>query len=166
MHDEDRRDTGSDIEDAFISAASPGVISVFLPNKHYASEDEYLEALGDAMKPEYDAIHAAGFLVQLDCPDLAMGHHVAGMANGIDAFRDRVRKRVEVLNHPSDIRRTDPQACAGNYEGPHHHDVDQEIIDSSWRRDRRHPSRARILVRARGRVFEDGNLPRRSSRPG
>jgi 5-methyltetrahydropteroyltriglutamate--homocysteine methyltransferase len=124
---------GSDVEDAFISAASPGVISVFLPNKHYSSEDEYLEALGEAMKPEYDAIHAAGFLLQLDCPDLAMGHHVAGMTNGVDAFRDRVRKRVEVLSHalrdiPEDRIRM--HVCWGNYEGPHHHDVPiKDIID-------------------------------------
>jgi 5-methyltetrahydropteroyltriglutamate--homocysteine methyltransferase len=124
---------GAGAAEAFISAASPGVISVFLPNAYYATEDEYLEALGVAMKPEYDAIHAAGFLLQLDCPDLAMGGHITMDGSDLGTFRQRVRKRVEILDHatrdiPADRMRM--HLCWGNYEGPHHHDVAiKDIID-------------------------------------
>src|SRR5262245_17110200 len=63
--------------DAFMTAASPGVIAHFLKNEHYPSRDAYLARLADIMKEEYDAIHQAGFVLQIDCPDLAMGRHLA-----------------------------------------------------------------------------------------
>jgi len=70
---------GRDVTEVFMSAASPGVIAVFLANKYYPSDEEYIGALADAMKTEYDAIHAAGLLLQLDCPDLAMGWNVSSI---------------------------------------------------------------------------------------
>jgi 5-methyltetrahydropteroyltriglutamate--homocysteine methyltransferase len=122
---------GADVEDAFMSAASPGVIAVFLQNQYYASHDEYVSALADAMKVEYDEIHRAGLVLQLDCPDLAMSRHMLG--ESLDDFRTRARVNVEAINHatrdiPPDAMRM--HLCWGNYEGPHHHDVAlRDIID-------------------------------------
>ena len=119
------------VEDAFLSAASPGVIAVFLQNQHYSSHEEYVFALADAMKVEYDEIHRAGFVLQLDCPDLAMSGHMLG--ESLDDFRTRARVNVEAINRatrdiPSDAIRM--HVCWGNYEGPHHHDVAlRDIID-------------------------------------
>jgi 5-methyltetrahydropteroyltriglutamate--homocysteine methyltransferase len=99
--------------EAFMTAASPGVISVYLENRHYATHEEYIWALAEAMKPEYDAIHAAGLLLQIDCPDLPPAP-------------DRVAVHLEALDHATrDIppERMRLHVCWGNYEGPHHHDV-------------------------------------------
>jgi 5-methyltetrahydropteroyltriglutamate--homocysteine methyltransferase len=124
---------GKPHEDAFISAASPGVISLFLPNQHYASHEEYLFALADAMKHEYDAINEAGFIVQIDCPDLAMGRHIQFGPDSVEVFRTNIERHVEALNHatrdiPAENLRM--HLCWGNYDGPHHHDVELgDIID-------------------------------------
>jgi 5-methyltetrahydropteroyltriglutamate--homocysteine methyltransferase len=122
---------GADVEDAFLSAASPGVIAVFLKNQHYATHEEYVAALADAMKQEYDEIHAAGIVLQLDCPDLAMTRHM--MDEDLEAFRRRARVNVEAINHATrDIPSEDMRLhlCWGNYEGPHHHDVAlRDIVD-------------------------------------
>jgi len=122
---------GAHVEDAFMSAASPGVIAVFLQNQHYDSHEDYVFALSEAMKPEYDAIHNAGIVLQLDCPDLAMTRHM--MDESLEEFRDRARVNVEAINRatadipPEDMRL---HLCWGNYEGPHHHDVAlRDIID-------------------------------------
>jgi 5-methyltetrahydropteroyltriglutamate--homocysteine methyltransferase len=119
--------------DVFMSAASPGVIALFLKNQHYPSRSEYLQALGAAMKEEYDAIHAAGFVLQIDCPDLAMGRHIESADATLEDWRRMVRENVEVLNEatrdipPEDMR---IHLCWGNYEGPHDHDVPlAEILD-------------------------------------
>jgi 5-methyltetrahydropteroyltriglutamate--homocysteine methyltransferase len=109
-----------------MSAASPGVIAVFQPNQHYKTEEEYVFALADAMKTEYDLIHQAGLLVQLDCPDLAMDFHIRAHPEGKEAFVKGLGPRVEALNHatrdiPPDRLRM--HLCWGNYEGPHHHDI-------------------------------------------
>ena len=120
-------------EDAFMSAASPGVISLFLPNQHYQTHEEYLFALADAMKHEYDAIHEAGFIVQLDCPDVAMGRHIQFADAPLDAFRANIDMHVAAINHAT--RDIPPESlrmhlCWGNYDGPHHHDVElKDIID-------------------------------------
>jgi 5-methyltetrahydropteroyltriglutamate--homocysteine methyltransferase len=125
---------GADVEDAFMSAASPGVIAVFLQNQYYASHDEYVAALADAMKVEYDEIHRAGLVLQIDCPDLAMSGHMLG--ESLDDFRARARVNVEAINHatrdiPPDAMRM--HLCWGNYEGPHHHDVAlRDIIDVAF----------------------------------
>jgi 5-methyltetrahydropteroyltriglutamate--homocysteine methyltransferase len=111
---------------AFISAASPGVISLFFRNDYYSSADAYLEAIAAAMRLEYEAIVAAGFDLQIDCPDLAMGRHIQYASLDLAQFRKRAMKYVEVLNHalanvpPERVRM---HVCWGNYEGPHHHDV-------------------------------------------
>ena len=122
---------GADVEDAFLSAASPGVIAVFLQNHHYPSHEDYVFALADAMKAEYDEIHRAGIVLQLDCPDLAMSGHMLGET--LEDFRARARVNVEAIDRatadipPEDMRM---HLCWGNYEGPHHHDVAlRDIID-------------------------------------
>jgi 5-methyltetrahydropteroyltriglutamate--homocysteine methyltransferase len=116
----------------FMTAASPGVIGLFLPNHHYASDDDYLAALADAMKAEYDAIHRAGIVLQLDCPDLAAGWPILEAQGGTVAdFRRVVARNVEALGHatrdiPPDGMRM--HMCWGNYEGPHHHDLDLRAV--------------------------------------
>lgn len=110
----------------FMTAASPGVIAHFLPNQHYPSREAYLARLVDVMKEEYDAIHQAGFLLQLDCPDLAMGRHLAFSELSTAEFLKIVEANVEALNHalrdiPADAMRL--HLCWGNYEGPHHRDI-------------------------------------------
>jgi 5-methyltetrahydropteroyltriglutamate--homocysteine methyltransferase len=119
--------------DVFMSAASPGVIALFLQNQHYPSRSDYLAALGAAMKEEYDAIHAAGIVLQIDCPDLAMGRHIEFPDASLDDWRRTVMENVEVLNEatrdipPEDMR---IHLCWGNYEGPHDHDVPlADILD-------------------------------------
>ncbi len=112
--------------DVFMSAASPGVIAIFQPNQYYKSDEEYVGALADAMKEEYDAIHQAGFVLQLDCPDLAMGWNVARLGETPEGFQRVLAQHVEAINHatrdiPSEQLRM--HLCWGNYEGPHNHDV-------------------------------------------
>jgi 5-methyltetrahydropteroyltriglutamate--homocysteine methyltransferase len=125
---------GANPGDAFLTAASPGVIAVFLANQYYPSEEAYLMALADAMKPEYEAIAAAGLVLQLDCPDLAMSRQMGAFANlTVDQFRKVASLRVEAINHavaniPADQLRM--HICWGNYEGPHERDVPlRDIID-------------------------------------
>ena len=117
----------------FMTAASPGVISIYLENQYYSTDEEYWEAIAEAMRVEYEAIVAAGFVLQLDAPDLAMGRHVNTRLLNLDEFRRQVAVRVELLNHacrniPSDRIRL--HLCWGNYHGPHHHDVPlRDLID-------------------------------------
>ena len=119
--------------DVFMSSASPGVISGFLQNHYYRTPEEYLAALADAMKTEYEAIHKAGLILQLDCPDLAMSRHMWFRAMSLEEFRKRISLHVEALNHavaaiPPERMRM--HLCWGNYAGPHHHDVAlADIID-------------------------------------
>jgi 5-methyltetrahydropteroyltriglutamate--homocysteine methyltransferase len=120
-------------ERAFMTAASPGVISLFFRNDHYRSESAYLAAISDAMRPEYEAIVAAGFDLQIDCPDLAMGRHIQYANLEVSEFRKRAAEHVEALNGAlADIpaERVRMHLCWGNYEGPHHCDVPlAEIVD-------------------------------------
>jgi 5-methyltetrahydropteroyltriglutamate--homocysteine methyltransferase len=119
--------------EAFMSAASPGVISIFLPNQYYKTHEAYLSALADAMKVEYQAIHQAGFVLQVDCPDLAMGRHIQFPDASLSEFRKNIELHVEALNQalsgiPEDRVRI--HLCWGNYEGPHHRDVPlRDILD-------------------------------------
>jgi 5-methyltetrahydropteroyltriglutamate--homocysteine methyltransferase len=117
--------------EVFCSAASPGVIARFMPNRHYADEETYLGALADAMKQEYDAIAAAGFILQLDCPDLTVGWDAR--TGDVDAHRAMVHQRLAALDHATrDIPAGQLRLhlCWGNYEGPHHHDIPlADIID-------------------------------------
>jgi 5-methyltetrahydropteroyltriglutamate--homocysteine methyltransferase len=112
--------------EAFMTAASPGVIAHFLPNQHYPTREAYLARLVDVMKEEYDAIHRAGFVLQVDCPDLAMGRHLAFPELSNAEFVKIAEANVEALNHalrdiPPDRVRL--HLCWGNYEGPHHRDI-------------------------------------------
>ncbi|HWN38659.1 MAG TPA: cobalamin-independent methionine synthase II family protein [Gammaproteobacteria bacterium] len=119
------------ITEAFMNAASPGVISAFQSNRYYASHDEYVDAIAAAMKPEYDAIVAAGFVLQLDCPDLAMARHTGFQELGEEEFLARAEYQMEALNHAvRDIPagRMRMHICWGNYEGPHDHDIPLERI--------------------------------------
>jgi len=113
--------------DAFLNAASPGVIATFLANRYYPTHEAYIEAMADAMRDEYEAIANAGFVLQVDCPDLAMARHTAFQSLSDADFLKRAQFHVETLNHalakvPADRLRI--HVCWGNYEGPHTHDVD------------------------------------------
>jgi len=114
-----------------MNAASPGVVALFQPNDYYRTQDEYLEAIAEGMRAEYEAIVAAGIVLQIDAPDLAMGRHTMYRAKSTDEFLDRAALHIEVLNHalrnvPGD--RVRMHVCWGNYEGPHHHDVPLEQL--------------------------------------
>jgi 5-methyltetrahydropteroyltriglutamate--homocysteine methyltransferase len=123
--------------EAFMTAASPGVIAHFLRNEHYPTREAYLARLVEVMKEEYDAIHRAGFLLQVDCPDLAMSRHLAFAAVSNAEFLKIAEANVEALNHalrdiPPDRLRL--HLCWGNYEGPHHRDIPlREILPVALR---------------------------------
>ncbi len=112
--------------DVFVSAASPGVISLFFRDDHYGGHEAYLFAIADAMRHEYETVARAGFVLQLDCPDLAMGRHIQFASLGLDEFRKMARLHLAALDHavagipPEQLRM---HLCWGNYEGPHHYDV-------------------------------------------
>ena len=135
--------------EGFMNAASPGVIAVFQPNEHYPTQEQYLEALGQAMRAEYEAIVGAGLLLQIDAPDLAMGRHIAFRGASEAEFLRNARLQVEALNRalanvPAD--RVRMHLCWGNYEGPHHHDIPLErIIDLV------------LAVKAQAILFEGAN---------
>ena len=124
---------GRDVEEVFMTAASPGVIANFLPNEYYATEEEYLYALAEVMKDEYNAIADAGLILQLDCPDLAMTRISQFSHLSVEEFKKIVEQHVEVINYA--LQDIDPErmrlhVCWGNTEGPHHHDVPlREIVD-------------------------------------
>jgi 5-methyltetrahydropteroyltriglutamate--homocysteine methyltransferase len=112
--------------EAFMSAASPGVIALFFRNEHYPTHEKYLYAIADAMRREYETVAAAGFTLQIDCPDLAMGRHIQFADLSVADFKKRAAQNIEVLNHALAAIRPERlrlHLCWGNYEGPHHHDV-------------------------------------------
>jgi len=116
---------------AFMNAASPGLVTAFQPNKFYPSHEAYLADLIEAMRPEYEAIVAAGFALQLDCPDLAMSRHTGYQDLDEAGFLRVVAANVAALNAataniPADRMRL--HVCWGNYEGPHDHDIPLERI--------------------------------------
>ncbi len=115
----------------FMNAASPGVIALFQPNKHYATHEDYLEALADAMAHEYRAIVDAGIVLQLDSPDLGLGRHMMFKDKSDEEYQALAAMHVTALNHalagiPKDMVRL--HVCWGNYEGPHHHDAPMELV--------------------------------------
>jgi 5-methyltetrahydropteroyltriglutamate--homocysteine methyltransferase len=135
--------------DAFINAASPGVVALFQPNDFYRTQDEYLAALAEALRVEYESIVASGLLVQIDAPDLAMGRHTMYRHRTVEEFLSLAAMHIEVLNHalrnvPSD--RVRMHVCWGNYEGPHHHDVPLERLLPVV-----------VKARAQGLLFEAAN---------
>ncbi len=119
--------------EAFMNSASPGVIAVFQPNEYYASDEEFLAALAEVMKVEYEKITEAGLILQVDCPDLAMGRHIRFRDADTATFKKAAQAQVEALNYALEnvpAERVRMHLCWGNYEGPHHHDIDlSEIID-------------------------------------
>ena len=113
--------------DAFMNAASPGVVAAFQPNEYYPTHEAYVEAIAAAMREEYEAIAAAGLVLQIDCPDLAMARHTGFQDLTEAQFLHRANFHVEALNEalrnvPSSQLRM--HVCWGNYEGPHDHDID------------------------------------------
>jgi len=124
-------------QEAFMSAASPGVVSLFFRNEHYPSEEAYIFAIAEAMRHEYETIAKAGIVLQLDCPDLAMGRHIQHADLSLPEWRKKAELHVEALNHavakiaPDQLRM---HLCWGNYEGPHHCDVAlADVIDIVFR---------------------------------
>jgi 5-methyltetrahydropteroyltriglutamate--homocysteine methyltransferase len=114
------------VAEGFMTAASPGLVPVFQTNRHYPSHEAYVEAIAAAMQDEYEAIVKAGFVLQLDCPDLAMARHTSFQELGETEFLKRAAFHVDVLNNalrnvPADRARI--HICWGNYEGPHDHDI-------------------------------------------
>jgi 5-methyltetrahydropteroyltriglutamate--homocysteine methyltransferase len=116
---------------AFMNAASPGLISAFQLNRYYPTQDAYLADLAEAMRPEYEAIVEQGFLLQLDCPDLAMSRHTGFQDLSEAEFLKVAAANVEALNAatanipPEKMRM---HICWGNYEGPHDHDIPLERV--------------------------------------
>ncbi len=120
-----------DAPGAFMTAASPGVIAVFQPNVYYPTREAYLQALAEALKSEYEAIVEAGFLLQVDCPDLAMARHIQFRDADDQEFIRNAELQVEALNYalsavPAESVRM--HLCWGNYAGPHTHDIPLELI--------------------------------------
>ncbi|MCH4151433.1 MAG: cobalamin-independent methionine synthase II family protein [Sphingobium sp.] len=122
---------------AFMSAASPGVTALFFRNEYYDSDEDYVFALAEGMRHEYEAIAAAGITLQIDCPDLAMGRHTQFRELSLSQFRDRIMLNIEAINRATaNIPETQLRMhmCWGNYPGPHHCDVPfRDIIDLVWR---------------------------------
>jgi len=121
----------------FMSAASPGVVGLFFRNDHYPDHESYVFALAEAMRHEYEAIVQAGILLQVDCPDLAMGRHTQYRELSVAGFRERMELHIEALNRalvnipPEKVRM---HLCWGNYPGPHHCDVPlEDIVDEVWK---------------------------------
>jgi 5-methyltetrahydropteroyltriglutamate--homocysteine methyltransferase len=121
----------------FMSAASPGVVSLFFRNDHYKDFETYIYAIAEAMRHEYEAVAKAGLVLQLDCPDLGMGRHIQYADLSTPEFRKRAQLHVEALNHavanipPEQLRM---HLCWGNYEGPHHCDVAlADVIDIAFK---------------------------------
>jgi 5-methyltetrahydropteroyltriglutamate--homocysteine methyltransferase len=115
----------------FMNAASPGLITAFQPNQYYPSHEAYLADLIDAMRPEYEAIAAAGFQLQLDCPDLAMSRHTGYQDASEEEFLKVAQANVEALNAATANIATEQMRmhiCWGNYEGPHDHDIPLERV--------------------------------------
>ena len=118
-------------DEGFLTAASPGVVALFQPNEYYPDHESYLVALADAMTVEYEAIVGAGFLLQLDAPDLGLGRHMMFKNENDEEYVRLACLHVDVLNHavrniPAERMRL--HICWGNYEGPHHRDAPMEIV--------------------------------------
>jgi len=112
--------------EAFMNSASPGVLTKFVPDRYYRNEDAYVAALADALKEEYEAIHCAGFILQIDAPDLGSARHNQYQHLSDDEFLKIAERNIAAVNHatqniPRDRMRL--HICWGNYEGPHTHDI-------------------------------------------
>jgi 5-methyltetrahydropteroyltriglutamate--homocysteine methyltransferase len=122
---------GAVIAEAFLNSASPGLVSAFQPNIYYKTHEAYVEAIAAAMREEYKAVVEAGFLLQLDCPDLAMAKHTGFQDLSEGDFLKRAAFHVEAMNHALDgipAEKVRMHICWGNYEGPHDHDIAVEKV--------------------------------------
>ena len=123
--------------EAFMNAASPGVLTKFVPDRHYNDEDAYVEALANALQEEYEAIHRAGFILQIDAPDLGSARHNQYQHLSDDEFLRIAERNIAALNHatrniPAEAMRM--HICWGNYEGPHTHDIPlAKVLDVAMR---------------------------------
>ena len=124
---------GSQPQDLFMTAASPGIVALTLGNRYYDSHEDYVFALAEELRKEYEIIVSHGLTLQLDCPDLAMERHISYQDEPLSAFRDVVALHIRAINHalanipPEQVRL---HVCWGNSEGPHHYDVPlEDIID-------------------------------------
>ncbi|MDB5506427.1 MAG: enterotoxin [Devosia sp.] len=118
--------TGAGYAHGFMNSATPGVIALFQPNEFYATQDDYLEAVAEGMRAEYEGIVAAGFTLQLDSPDLGLGRHMMYKELDDAGFVGRAERHIEVLNHALrniDGSKVRMHVCWGNYEGPHTCDI-------------------------------------------
>lgn len=114
------------LDQVFFSSPSPGTLAVFFDDDYFHDHTQYVEALGKAMKNEYEAIHAAGLILQVDCPDLAMGRHSKFKNKSIEEFQAIAEVHIKVMNEALTnipAERIRMHVCWGNYPGPHHHDV-------------------------------------------
>ncbi len=140
---------GQDPAGTFMSAPSPGTIAIFQPNEYYPTYEKYLEALTEAMRPEYEAIAAAGITLSVDCPDLGMGRHIRFRDVDDAEFIRNAEMQVEALNHALrniPAERTRMHICWGNYEGPHTRDIPlQKVLPTL------------LKVKPRGLLIEGGN---------
>jgi 5-methyltetrahydropteroyltriglutamate--homocysteine methyltransferase len=121
------------VEQGFMNSASPGLITAFQPNQYYKTHEDYVWALAEVMHEEYEAILAAGLVVHLDCPDLAMARHIGFQDLTEAQFLKQSEVHVEAMNHalrniPAEMARM--HVCWGNYEGPHDHDIPVDRIMS------------------------------------
>ena len=153
---------GAQASDVFLTAASPGVVALFFRNQYYPSREAYLQAIAEALRAEYRAIVDAGFVLQVDCPDLAMGRHIQFADASLEEFRRQAALNVEALNLglaglPRDRVRL--HLCWGNYEGPHHYDVAlSDIIDIVLRANIGAVSYAAVTPCARGHCRKLGQM--------
>lgn len=134
---------------SFISAPSPGTIAIFQPNEYYPTYEKYLEALTEVMRPEYEAIAAAGITLSVDCPDLGMGRHIRFRDVDDDEFIRNAEMQVEALNHALrniPAEQTRMHICWGNYEGPHTRDIPLSKVLPTL-----------LKVKPRGILLEGGN---------
>jgi 5-methyltetrahydropteroyltriglutamate--homocysteine methyltransferase len=119
-------ESGAGFAEAFVTAPSPGIVAAAIRNEHYASDDAYLAALGAALRIEYEAIAASGFLLQLDCPELALERHVSFQDRPLGDFLGFAERVVDTINGALDgipRERVRMHVCWGNYEAPHDCDV-------------------------------------------
>jgi 5-methyltetrahydropteroyltriglutamate--homocysteine methyltransferase len=122
---------GRNVAEAFLNSASPGLVSAFQPNAYYKTHEAYIEAIAAAMREEYKTIVAAGFVLQLDCPDLAMARHTGFQDLSEAEFLKRAAFHVEAMNHALEgipAEKVRMHICWGNYEGPHDHDIAVEKV--------------------------------------
>jgi len=135
--------------EAFMNAASPGVLTKFVPDRYYQDEDAYVAALADALKEEYEAIHKAGFILQIDAPDLGSARHNQYQHLSDAEFLTIAERNIEAVNHataniPPDRMRL--HICWGNYEGPHTHDIPLATVFD-----------VAVKARPQGLLFEGAN---------